>query len=326
MVDPLPVTMPAGRHFAVAWGMPDRGAGVVDSLLQRSRALVRRGAVSVDILTFDIRPDYPELGQRLRSRGDLAEGMQIINLWDWMRDYRLPPFAPGTLRLGRHTFAPLRFDSSLTSRHRGGRELSRTRYADDGSVLQTDHYRLDGSLLLSERHAQGAGRGTGGTSVVLCDALGQPLRSWGGMWAFYRYWLDRMRGGIRSYFIVDSEVCAGVMGSYRRKEAVVLRVAGDAQPGNPNDFDAVVFTNRQRREEAVTRFGQHPNLVTIDTPTAGGEEALARGWAAELESARGRKALRPRQLDGPRSLTGPTQTLVSLRAPRAMTVTASRGI
>ena len=76
-------------------------------MLQRSRAFVRLGGVSVDILTFDARPDYAVVEQRLRDRGDLIDGIRLLNLYDWLRDNPLPG---GSLRLHLHPFTPLHPD------------------------------------------------------------------------------------------------------------------------------------------------------------------------------------------------------------------------
>ncbi len=273
------IPFPEGRHYAVTWGIPDNYGGMTNALLHRSRAFVRLGGITVDILTVDARPDYPELSERMLDNGELVPGMRIVNVWDWLREYHLPARAPGRYSPGRHVFTPLRFDRALHSRFRGEIELSRTRYSDDGTTaLQTDHYRLDGSLMLSDRRDCRTRGVPGGVSVVLCDEHGQPLRSWGGTWAFYRYWLDRMRGGVRSYLIVDSKVSARLMRSYRRKQAVVVHMvhgshlagSGDALREsrrevfeNLNDFDSIVFLTSAQRNDALERFGRHPHFAVI---------------------------------------------------------------
>lgn len=281
--EPLGVALPAGRHFAVTWGISDHYAGMTSALLHRSRAFVRLGRVSVDILTVDARPDYPELSKHLRERGELTEGMRIVNVWDWLRAND-PAEATGRRKDTREKrwFDPLPADDSFTSRYRGGTELSRTHFADDGTTgLQTDHYRLDGSLFVSERRDTRSYRLPGAGSVVLCDRHGQPVRSFNGTWALYRYWLDELRGGIRSFFIVDSKAAANFMLSYRRRDAVTVHLVhsshlqGLTRPIGPlresrrmvfenlDDFDAVVLLTTRQRDDVVLLLGQHSNLAVV---------------------------------------------------------------
>ena len=79
-----------GRHFVVTWGISDTFGGMTGAFLHRSRAFVRLGGVHVDVLTFDARPDYPDVERRLRDRGQLIDGMGLLNLWDWLRDHPSP--------------------------------------------------------------------------------------------------------------------------------------------------------------------------------------------------------------------------------------------
>lgn len=282
--EPTAITLPKGRHFAVTWGISDQFGGMTSALLHRSRAFVRLAGTPVDILTVDARPDYPQLARKLESRGELIDGIGVINLWEWLREYKPPNAHP--LRNIPNGFSPLARHPSYTSRYRGQHELSRTRYAEDGSTgLQTDHFRLDGSLLLSERSDVRNHGVPGGASLVLCDPDGRPIRSWGGMWAFYRFWLDELRQGVRSYFIVDSKTSARFMHSYRRHDAVVAHLVhgshltGARRPIAPlresrrfvfehlDDYDAVVLLTQRQKDDVVELLGPHRNLAVVPNST-----------------------------------------------------------
>ena len=277
-----PIRLPQGRHFAVTWGIPDDFGGMTSAFLHRSRAFVRLGGVAVEIVTFDTRPDYPAFSDELRRRGELLDDMSIVNIWDWLREWDLPADAPGTLNLDKHPLVPLEPDAAYRSTFREGHELTRTRYASDGSsVLQVDHYRLDGTLLLSDRRDLREPGTVSGRSLVLCDRDGRPVRSWGATWSLYRYWLDRLRGGAWSYLIVDSKTIANFMLTYRRKKAVTLHVvhsshlAGDVRPIGPlratrrtvfenlGDFDAVVVLTKRQRKDVIELLGPQANLVVV---------------------------------------------------------------
>lgn len=288
------VRLPPGSQFAVTWGIPDDFGGMTGAMLHRSRAFVRLAGTPVDILTFDARPDYPDVEHRLREAGELIDGMRLLNLWDWLRDTPLeigptPPVpndAPasggravgiaGTLDLEKHTFSPLQPDPAFVSTHRGAAELSRTQLAPDGvTAAQVDYYREDGTLLASDRREAGA------RSVVLCDAAGAPLRSFGSIWGLYRFWIDRLRGRGPSFLIVDSKTIARAMLTYRRKSAVTMHVvhsshlAGAELPAgtirqtrqevfaNLDGFDAVVVLTERQSRDIQSLLGPVPNLVVV---------------------------------------------------------------
>jgi poly(glycerol-phosphate) alpha-glucosyltransferase len=274
------VSLPDARYFAVTWGIPDAYGGMTSVLLHRSRAFQRLGGKAVDILTFDARPDYPALEQSLRDRGELLPGIRLINLWDWLRDHDTPANAPGSLRLEKHPFTPLPSNPDHRDAFRDGHELTRTRLADDGNtVLQVDYYRLDGTLLASDRRDT-VQRGTlGGRSVVLCDGDGVPVRSWGSVWALYRFWLDRLRGDDLSIMIVDSKTAAKFMLGYRRENAITVHVVHGTHLSDDDptlvrasrtevfarlaDFDSVVVLTQRQKSDIERMLGPVPHLTVI---------------------------------------------------------------
>lgn len=255
---------------------------MTSALLHRSRSFVRLARAPVDILTFDERPDYAEVIADLRRRGELIDGMRILNLWDWFRQHPLRPDAPGQLALDRHVFTPLRSSRKYESVHRGDAELTRTRFAADGTtVLQVDHYRADGTLMVVDRRDVRTRGEVGGRSVVLCDETGAPLRSWGRIWAFYRFWIDRLREREPSFLIVDSKTVARFALTYRRKRAVMVHVVHSSHLAGPerpigrlrasrrdvfehlDGFDAVALLTHRQRDDVEALLGTHDNLCVI---------------------------------------------------------------
>ena len=269
--------LPAGRHFAITWSIPDSYGGMTTAMLQRSRAFVRLGGATVDVLTFDVRADYPSVEADLRARGDLVDGMRLLNLYDWLRDSPLPG---GTLRPELHRFTPLEPDHPGPVRERGGVVLSRSRLATDGSILQVDHFRTDGSLLLSDRRDVLHRGDLGGRSVVLCDPDGRPVRSWGGIHPLYRAWLDRLTARRPSWMIVDSKTSANFMTGYRRPHVTVVHVVHNSHLARADEplgavrasrsrvfddlraFDSVVVLTRRQRHDVVTAHG-HADIVRV---------------------------------------------------------------
>jgi poly(glycerol-phosphate) alpha-glucosyltransferase len=275
----------------MTWSVPEQFGGMTSALLHRSRAFVRLGGVPVDVLTFDPQLDSVAVERRLRQSGELIDGMRLLNLYDWFRTTPVGADAGGSLDLRHHPFRPL--ESAPAGR-------TRTRSAPDGSLLQIDHYRADGTLVVSDRRDVTEPGRLGGRVVVLCDAAGNPVRSWTGIWGLYRFWLDELRSREPSFFIVDSKTVAPFAMTYRRKRAVMLHLVhashlvGTDPTGPlresrrevfehlgetpPNGFDSVVLLTERQRDDVVARFGETPKLVVIpnsrDFPARG---AVLRG-------------------------------------------------
>ncbi|WP_411722079.1 glycosyltransferase [Mycetocola sp.] len=275
------VRLRRGCHLAVTWGIDDRFGGMTAALLHRSRAFVRLGGVPVDVVTFDLRPDYPALEQRLRASGELTNPMTLSNIWDWLRE-TAPPEDPDEAHVaGRATFTPLAENPGYTSVRRDGRELMRIRHADDGNTpLQVDHYRSDGTLAVSDRrdiHEHGR---TSGRVVVWCDARGTPSRRWTSGRSLYRWWLDQLRDGRPTTLIVDSKTSARFLSGYHRRGLLTFHVvhASHRQSASdplqvrasradvfrsPEGFDRVVFLTERQRADARLILGAKAPLAVI---------------------------------------------------------------
>lgn len=238
---PLPRhPLPRGRHFAVTWNIPDDFGGMTSTLLRRSRAFVRLGGARVDVLTFAVRDDWAAVEASLRSRGELVEGMRLLNVWAWL-----------------------------------GSATQREHYDGDGQLLRIDHFRADGSLVVSDRRDLPEGR-----SISLLDAGGTALRTWKRTASLYRWWLDRLTGDDRAYFIVDSKTSANFMTGYRRPRAVVAHVvhnshltaAGALRPSRRrvlerlDSLDLVVLLTERQRRDVADRLGDRGNLRVIPNP------------------------------------------------------------
>lgn len=274
--------LPSGRHFALAWTIPDEIGGLTSAMLHRSRAFASLAGIPVDILTFDDRVDYADVEARLRRTGDIVDGIRIVNLWDWLRVHGVRP-AKVPLGSPERAFTPLAPAQTHRSAHHDGVELRRARLADDGrTVLQVDHLRPDGSLLASDRRDTRQRGALGGRSVVLCDGEGRPARSWSRSWSLYSWWLDQVtHGDAPSFLIADSKPMSRFIHTYRRADRTIVHVvhgshlAGNIGPWGRlrpsraevfrhlGDYDAVVFLTERQRRDTQTRFGRGTNLCVI---------------------------------------------------------------
>lgn len=197
-------------------------------MLHRSRSFVSEGGSPVDILTFDDFRDYSIIRGVLQDRGFLSEGTDVRNLWEElpaMADSLSAKVTSGSDAVNRTfgSFVPLAAQSDARLVELEGPHRRLVRYASDGkSTLQVDHFRSDGTLLLSDRHdAERLGE-HGGRSLTLCDSEGAPLQHWGSAWGLYRSWLDYVVAGEQAYFVVDNKNTARFMASYQRESSVVL--------------------------------------------------------------------------------------------------------
>ncbi len=160
--------MPAGRHFAVTWSIPDDFGGMTKAMLRRSRAFHRFAGGGVEVLTFDDRPDYPTVEAALRARGPLTDGVTMINLYDWLGAHPIPP---SESLVDVTAFAPLADGAGVERRLRGQHVVARVRRDAHGAVLQVDHLREDGSLVLSDRRDVRTEGTLGGRRVMLLAVL-----------------------------------------------------------------------------------------------------------------------------------------------------------
>ena len=247
-------------------------------MLHRSRSFASEGGSPVDILTFDDFRDYSVIRGVLQDRGFLSEGTRVRNLWE-----ELPAMADtltAEATAGSHavnqtfgSFFPLTAQSDAKPVELEGPHRRLVRYAADGkTTLQVDHFRSDGTLLLSDRHdAQRLGE-HGGRSLTLCDSEGAPLQHWGSAWGLYRSWLDYIVAGEQAYFVVDNKNTARFMASYQRGSSVVLYQVHeshleDATAGFASEmtvsaqevfprldaFDGVVFLTEQQAADVRRR-------------------------------------------------------------------------
>ena len=226
------------------------------ALVHRSHLFAAAGR-PVTILTFEVR-DEP-----VRS----ASGIPVLNVWQWLREQ---PVAPGKLK---HELTP------------GG-----TRYDSEGRVLQLDHYRADGTLAVSDRRDLRERGVLGGRAIVVCDATGAPVRSFGRAWALYRWWLDQVTHKETSFLIVDSKTAANALMTYQRPHATVVHVVHNTHLAagstdlrasrrqvfeNLDSFDrVVVLTESQRRDIGAENLAVIPNSLRLPPPAHGDRDGV----------------------------------------------------
>lgn len=293
---------PDGRQIALTWSIPETFGGLTSSMLRRSRTFREYGGVDVEVYTLDQEENRIARDAVLSARDALVPGVAVGNLYDWLRENPLPG---GSLRLDREVFTPLADgDGEAVRDEPDGPLRRRVRRHADGAILQIDHYRPDGTLVLSDRRDARQRGKAGGRSLVLCDDAGEPVRSWRRVAHLYTAWLDALTGRDPAFLIVDSKVVAGIVADYRRRNVVTVHVVHGSHRdrGGPHtvrrsrravfqrlqDFDAVVFATRGQRRDVRVIVGRKPHLVTVPSslpPATGGRVGPREGAAivARLE-------------------------------------------
>ncbi|MEG0160799.1 MAG: hypothetical protein RR714_00655, partial [Aurantimicrobium sp.] len=217
--------LPSSNYVSVTWGIRTDSGGLTVTLLHRAGIMSQAGASHVTVLTFDNFPDYDQVEVELRKMGRLFGDVSILNLWDWLRGESFPARTTGASTSAAKDFTPITESDSFESTFRGGKEISRTRYgADDVTVLQVDHFREDGTLMLSDRRDFRERGVRGGRRIVLCDVEGNPYKLWKFPNDFYHWALDRMNGKTPTTYIVDSKTAVNMFLKYRRRNALTVHV------------------------------------------------------------------------------------------------------
>lgn len=269
--------LPPGRQFVLTWGVPREYGGLTAALLQRSRLFAGRGATPVHILTCDDRDDRDAVSAELTRRDALGAGVRVTNLWDWLRENELRgrPVSSGA------GFSPLPSDAE--EEFTGDVLVRRLRRDADGTVLQIDHLRPDGTLAASDRRDVPHSSARPRRIIVTCDASGAPRAVWRGVRQLYAAWLDRLTAGERSFLLVDSKAMARFAAGYRRPGVIVLHVVhgshrtDDGTAIRPSRaevfsrlsaFDAVVFCTARQAGDVRREVGPAPLLAVVPHPVA----------------------------------------------------------
>lgn len=270
--------MPSGKHAAVTWSIPDTYGGMTKALLHRSAAMVQLGDICVDIITFDWRSCYDEVRRTLSNRGELVDGLSLVNFWEEISsitDDKLERLVGGS----SEPFASELPESEkrITSPER----LEMQKRESKSDTAADLYYRPDGTLFLANETKAESGVAVR-RAVRVHRRDGSVIDGWDSMKQAYFAWLDSWSDGEQAYLIVDSKYVANFMHEYKRDEVVTAyMIHGSHLQGTPtspygpilksrsramrnmHSFDAICALTSYQRGHVASRFGDIGNLRVV---------------------------------------------------------------
>lgn len=267
--------------FGLLRTIPDEFGGVTTVALQRANALSLAYDLPIDLLTIDPDLDVVAKAREMRGYGMLGDDVRLRNLWEELRgapDQQLANLT-GVAR------DPVVGDDQLP---RTASDAATHRLADDGTVLQVNRFRSDGSLLATDRHDVRSFGNKGGRRLTLFDRQGQVTAQWDSATAFYQSWLDFVTASRRSVVISDSKLIGGLLHAYRRDHVTFVQVLHSPHLEDPNgstygristakknllthldNYDVVTTLTESQRAEMLATDVAVDNLVTVPNAFTG---------------------------------------------------------
>lgn len=192
-LDPRDSRTDAVHVYSTLWSLFDDFGGMTSAVIRRSNSFLNRGeAKSATILTFAANNDADEVTERLRAMNVADTRLEIRNLWSDLRTWSDDQLASLD---GEKTESPVEPLDGV--KHQVSPHFSE--YLDDSeNVVGKEHYRDDGSLLVSDRKIDGS------REVVAYSSTGEPLVRWDRARMLYKQWVTSVISSSPSVLIVDA--------------------------------------------------------------------------------------------------------------------------
>lgn len=198
--------------------IPETFGGMTTVLLQRSSALADIAGRRVEILTkSSSMPDPIQRAEALHDDGRLSSRVGIRNVW-----WDLRQISDSELKKLSSRNPVIVSVSDELLEHDGNAEVHRT--DADGTVLQTDYFRADGTRHLSDRRDVNTPGSLGGRKITAFDRKGHAVGQWSSLRALYHCWVDWVVGDEESIMIIDSAHTGGLFFDYQREHVTTVQV------------------------------------------------------------------------------------------------------
>lgn len=159
-VDPVPelAPLPRARYLVLVGAVPPRFGGRTASILNKCRLFAELGGSGSTIVTLNWTTRIQELTADLRRRGLLADGVDLVNMYEFLRGevstrepVRHPVDQPGLDTLADRRAGVYRyFEHGVYRRYQRfdaqGRLLERDWFNENRARTRRDDFRLDGTV------------------------------------------------------------------------------------------------------------------------------------------------------------------------------------
>lgn len=269
-------SLPKVPIYTLTWGISDEFGGITSSAIQRTKAFSQSGHRQIEFLTLDPATDPKQKKKQLVKQGWLDKHIKVRNLWADLRK-----LSDRTLQSLHGSLAP-----SVTIPRENlldrGQGLTSERKDKNGNVVQTDYFRADGSVVVSDNLETNLPGQRKGRLITLFTSLGMQLGQWTNASDFYFAWLDYLNQGREAILITDSPGIGGRMRNYDRPNIVKAQVLHNFHLADPtghidgaistpwknivinsDKYDVLAILTDQQRQD-LTRSQLNPgNLVTL---------------------------------------------------------------
>lgn len=209
--------LPDTRIFTLVSIVPETFGGMVTVALQRSSAFADLGRRQVDILSKSTDMADPRVRTaQLRETGQLSRGAELRNVW-----FELETLPDEELKRFHSEVYPLLSVKKDLLEPDGSRMVHRT--AEDGTILQTDLFREDGSRAVSHRQDVKKRGSQGGRLITVFTRDGESVLQWKSLRKLYHAWVDYVIGKEDAVLIIDSAPTGGLFFDYQRENVTMIQ-------------------------------------------------------------------------------------------------------
>ena len=271
--------------FTLTWSISDVFGGITSSAVQRTSSFAQSGHKHVELLTLDPDTNADEKKKQLVAQGWLDKRVRMRNIWSDLRqtsDRNLSSYQ-GNLD------EPVAIANEEIIQWGG--ELKTERRNAKNKIVQTDYFRPDGSIMVSDRHDLGKTANHNGRVITLFNRQGSQVTQWTNASEFYYSWMDNLTKGKPAILITDSPGIGGRFRNYDRPNIVKSQVLHNFHLSNPRDdinspidpkwkniivnsdkYDVLaVLTEGQKKDLSATQLNPG-NLFTVSNMFRGGLE------------------------------------------------------
>lgn len=204
--------------YTLLWRIGENFGGLTVSAIQRTNAFARSGRQKVELLTLDPSMDPKLKARELKSQGRLHRRVKMRNIWHDLQQVSDRALQNLTGTIDKKISVP---KSSFLDFER---QLFTEKTATDGTVIQTDFFRDDGTVFASDmRDTSLRGKG-GGRLITLFTTRGKQLGQWTTLTDFYQSWIDYLAKGRDIILFTDSPGVGTRMRNYVRPNVLKAQV------------------------------------------------------------------------------------------------------